>query len=150
MEDFRKDCMLSTFKNLSLFILALTLSFAFLSPKVRKYLPLFSADQRSVLATLPVKFGQDSYKIVKLRQGPHILIEIYRQNGAHDELYAQFELQNKKDIYYDFKTSVTNMFIANIDEDQTNEILVPLLNKNLDSEISIIKYASTEKKFSLY
>jgi hypothetical protein len=142
--------MLSTFKNLSLFILALTLSFAFLSPKVRKYLPLFPAEQRSVLAALPVKFGQDSYKVVKLRQGSHILIEIYRQNGARDELYAHFELQNKKDIFYDFKTSVTNMFIANIDEDQTNEILVPLLNKNLDSEISIIKYASAEKKFSLY
>ncbi len=142
--------MVSTLKNLSLFILALTLSFAFLSPKVRKHLPLFPVDQRSVLAALPVKFGQDAYKIVKLRQGPHILIEIYRQNGTHDELYAQFELQNKKDIYYDFKTSVTNMFIANIDEDQANEILVPLLNKNLDSEISIIKYAFADKKFSLY
>lgn len=142
--------MLSTFKNLSLFILALTLSFAFLSPKVRKHLGFVGTDQRSVLAALAVKFGADSYKVVKLKQGPHILIEIYRQSGSQSELYAQFELQNKKDIYYDFKTSVTNMFIANIDEDQTHEILVPLLNKNLDSEISIIKYAVSDKKFSIY
>jgi hypothetical protein len=142
--------MLTTLKNFSLFALAITLSFAFLSPKVRKNLGLFPSQQRSVLAAIPVKYGADSYKIIKLKQGPHILIEIYRQHGLESELYAQFELQNRKDIYYDFKTSVTNMFIANIDEDQTNEILVPLLNQNLDSEISIIKYASSDKKFSIY
>ncbi|MBY0385984.1 hypothetical protein K2X05_12565 [bacterium] len=109
----------------------------------------FKADARSVLAALPVRFGEDQFKIVKLKEPNGILIEVYKQIENQSSLYTQFRLEDRSDAYYDFKSSVTNLFVANIDEDLENEIIVPSLTKNLESEINVIKYESSEKKFTL-
>lgn len=131
------------------FCSALILSLWIISARQSAPFSWLKADGRSVLAALPVRFGEDQFKIVKLKEHNGILVEVYKQVENQSHLYTQFRFENRSDAYYDFKSSVTNLFVANIDSDMENEIIVPSLTKNLESEINVIKYESAEKKFTL-
>lgn len=131
------------------FSCALILSAWIISSRQSVFFTWLKADGRSVLAALPVRFGDDQFKIVKLKDPAGILVEVYKEVENQSSLYTQFRFENRSDAYYDFKSSVTNLFVANIDEDDENEIIIPSLTKNLESEINVIKYESTEKKFTL-
>ncbi len=134
-------------RSVAFLFLALLISLLVLSPSFRESVFTLSKNQRLVLAALPIHLDNADFKIVKIRQGPHILIEIYLQKKESSELHSRFEFENKKDVYYDFKSSVTNMFIANIDQNASEEILIPLLDQNLESQIKVIRYSSEQKKF---
>lgn len=134
-------------RSIAFLFLALIISLLVLSQHFRETVFMFSKNQRLVLAALPIHLDDADFKIVKIRQGPHIFIEIYLQKKDSSELHSRFEFENKKDVYYDFKSSVTNMFIANVDHDSGEEILVPLLDQNLESQIKVIRYSVEQKKF---
>jgi hypothetical protein len=138
-------------KNLAIFGLAILFSFSLLSPSVRQWFvsPSFQAD-RFVLATLEFPIEGDLFKIVKIKSQGNILVEIYQQKQTQSILYTSFDLKEKTDVFYDFKSSVTNLFIADVDEDQMKEILVPVMGKNLDSQLSVIKYTPETKKFAIF
>lgn len=136
-------------RSFAFLFLALFMSLVLLSPQFRESLFAFSKNQRLVLAALPVHFDNADYKVVKVRQGNTILVEIYLQNKDSSELYSKFEFENKKDVFYDFKSSVTNLFVANLDQELGDEILVPLLDQNLESLIKVIRYSTEQKKFSI-
>jgi hypothetical protein len=131
------------------FCSALVFSVWIISARQSVVFSWFKTDARSVLAALPVRFGDDQFKIVKLKEPNGILIEVYKLFENQSQLYTQFRFENRSDAYYDFKSSVTNLFIANVDGGTDSEILVPSLTKNLESEINVIKYESSEKKFTL-
>lgn len=134
----------------SLFLfLGLLLSF-FIVSSLKKGVPFIgTTGTRSVLATLHFDSNDSHFKVIKLQSGRHIHVEIYALSNEDNKLFAQFDFINKKDLLYDFKNSVTNLFVADIDNDKNQEILVPMLDNNLNSEVSIIHYSPSEKRFYL-
>lgn len=141
----------STAKNLSLFCFCLVLSAVILTPQARERLTAFlNPDARTVLATLPMQTPQGRFKIVKLRKGEHISIEIYKLNEASvtGDLYATFEIPDSKDVFYDFKSTISNLFEANIDDDPTTEIIIPVMDHNLVARLNVIKFDPQSQHFT--
>ena len=140
-------------KYISLLFVCLATSAALLSPKSRTNLnALINPESRMVLATLPFKSENSYYKIVKLRTGRIISIEIYKTNpgSLNGELHAVFEMPDTQDVFYDFKSSLSNLFEANIDSDPANEIIVPVMDHNLVARLGVIKYEPANENFSYH
>ena len=109
------------------------------------------SSQREVLSTLiysaPTK---ESYKIIKLRSGQDILVEVYLLDAQDSKLISSFLLEKKRDLFYDFKTSVTNMLLANVDEDPEQEVLIPVLGSDLEASIHVLKFSQDNKQFAIF
>ena len=91
------------------FCSALVLSVWIISSRGSTPFSWLQSDGRSVLAALSVRFGNDQFKVVKLKDPNGILIEVYKQIENQNHLYTQFRFENRSDAYYDFKSSVTNL-----------------------------------------
>jgi len=141
-------------KNIGLFAVCVAISIVMLAPSSRiNIATLISPDGRHVLATLPfTAANNDEYKIVKLRKGHDIAVEIYRtkHGSLQTELTAVFNIPESKDVYYDFKSSLSNLFQANIDEDKGTEIIVPVMDNNLVAHLNVIKYEPKSHQFTFH
>lgn len=140
-------------KNMSLFVLCMIVSAVLLTPSSRINLAtIVNPDGRHVLATLPFNSDNSEYKIVKLRKGSNITVEIYKMKhgSLNSELQTVFDIPDSKDVFYDFKSSLSNLFEANIDEDPATEIIVPVMDNNLVSRLNVIKYEPKSKQFSYH
>lgn len=113
------------------------------------------SSQREVLSTLVYNSSasdktHESYKIIKLRSGQDIIVEVYLLNSLESKLVSSFLLEKKRDLYYDFKSSVTNMLLANVDEDPEQEVLIPVLGSNLEPSIHVLKFSQINKQFAIF
>jgi hypothetical protein len=140
-------------KHFSLFLLCAIISTGLLLPNSRINLAtLVNPDGRHVLATLPFTANNNEYKIIKLRKGSSIAVEIYKTKPGtlNSELQAVFDIPDSKDVFYDFKSSLSNLFEANIDEDPATEIIVPVMDNNLVARLNVIKYEPKSQQFSYH
>ncbi len=113
------------------------------------------SSQRQVLSTLIYNSTSgnaphDSYKIIKLRSGQDILVEVYLLKAQDSKLISSFLLEKKRDLFYDFKSSVTNMLLANVDDDPEQEVLIPVLGSDLEPAIHVLKFSQDNKQFAIF
>jgi len=139
-------------KNFGLFLSGLIASFIVLSPSYQ--LPLMNfvdSDSRHILGTLMFNADNTQYKIVKLRQKHHILVEIYKVPSPEKyDLVSRFQIPDSRDVFYDFQKSLSNLFAANIDEDAIDEVVVPVLDDNMVAHLNVIKFDQATKSFLHY
>ncbi len=140
-------------KNMSLFILCLLISATLLSPYSRLNMAtLLQPPAREVVATLSFEAASQNFKIIKIKKGSGLAVEIYKTKpgSLSADLQAVFEIPDSKDVFYDFKSSLSNLFEANIDEDPATEIIVPVMDNNLVSRLSVIKYEPQSQQFTYH
>jgi hypothetical protein len=142
----------SFLKNFGLFLSALVASLIVLSPSYRGLLwRLSDNESRQILGTLNFHTDHSQYKIVKIRKQKHILVEIYKVRAEENYyLVDSFEIPDSRDVFYDFKTSATNLFSANIDSEEGEEVIIPVLDANMVAHMNIIKFDPQTKNFSHY
>lgn len=130
--------------------MALVLSSLLIAPQVRHRLfTTIVNEERTILATIPFSNGDEFYKIVKIKSGTTVSIEIYKLTASADyALMALFEIPDARDVYYDINSAPTNLFLAHLDSDGTQEIVVPTMGRNLESKLNIIKFNAQTKSFA--
>ncbi|MCB9073688.1 MAG: hypothetical protein H6623_08700 [Bdellovibrionaceae bacterium] len=142
-------------KTLLLFLLGIILSFAVTNPYSREtLLHLKNPHERKVLATLDYSVDEDHYKIIKLGVGSNIAIEIYKlaKETGQPTIQNMFSIPFSRDTFFtnDNDKTLSNLFLSNLDQDDNNEIIVPVLDENLVSHLTIIKYNSGSRSFSFH
>lgn len=136
--------------NFSLFALALTVSLFIVSPQTRNILaPQDTQPDRNVLSTILFTANGEQYKVIKLQVDSTITVEIYKMlSAASYNLMAVFQIPNSRDVFYDLKSVPTNLFTTRLDNDDTQEIIVPTMDHNFVSHLNIIKFNSDTKTFA--
>lgn len=138
-------CMSENQKNIFLFLLCCTLSFLITVPETRSaLLTLKNLEKRSVLAAIDYSSGSRKYRIVKLRVGSDLVLEIYAEDQT---LVQHFKLPQSRDAHFNTPLQLSNLFTANLDEDATDEVVAPLIDDNLVSHFSILKYDPESLRF---
>lgn len=132
-------------KNIFLFFICCSLSFLITFPETRNaILALKDLEKRSVLGAIDYSSGQQKYRIVKLRVGSDLVLEIYDENQT---LIQKFSLPHSRDAHFNTAIKLSNLFTANLDDDAIDEIVAPLIDDNLVSHFSILKYDSESLSF---
>lgn len=137
-------------KGILLFVTCCVLSFLVTVPQTRNaLLALQQSDKRVVLATLDYTTHGTNYRVVKLRVANDIYIEIYKLDaqGGHS-LLTQFLIPYSRDAHFGSDAALSNLFQTNLDDDNDNEIVVPILDENLVSHFTVIKYDRNSQSFS--
>jgi hypothetical protein len=136
----------SLVKLSAFFAIAILGSFLLLSSRTQL---TSSKASRTVLGAIQVQYDNQVYKVVKLSLGNDVLVEIYKMQNGTLTLDSHFELLNQQDLHYDFSKGVGNLFATDMDSDQENEIIVPVMGRGLETELKIIKRDKENKKFYL-
>ena len=132
-------------KNILLFFICCCLSFLITFPDTRDaLLALQQPSKRTVLASIEYIFGKERYRIIKLRVGTDLSLEIYDDQQS---LIQHFLLPNARDAHFNTARKLSNLFIANLDEDTLDEIIAPLVDDNLVTHFSILKYHTSSASF---
>lgn len=137
-------------KGILLFVICCVLSFLVTVPQTRNaLLALQQSDHRVVLATLDYHANNTNYRVVKLRVSNDIFVEIYKLNSdGQQALVSQFLIPYSRDAHFSSDTALSNLFQTNLDDDTENEIVVPILDENLVSHFTVIKYNKDSNSFS--
>lgn len=137
-------------KGISLFVLCCVLSFLVTVPQTRNaLLALQQSDKRTVLATLDYSANSVKYRVVKLKVSSDIFVEIYKlAESGEQSLLTQFSLPYSRDAHFGTDASLSNLFQTNLDDDAENEIVVPVLDENLVSHFTVIKFDRGSNSFS--
>lgn len=136
-------------RSLFLFFICCVLSFLVVVPETRNALiALKNSEERVVLSTLDYLGSSEKFKVIKLRVGTDIVLEIYQQNPTGSEiLVQQFFLPFSRDTYFSTASLPSNLFLANLDDDLDDEIIAPIIDENLVYYFSIIKYDRASNSF---
>lgn len=143
---------LKAYKKTLVFIAAfLILAVYVLSLNSALIFPSLQLD-RKVLSTLI--FTPDSksepYQIMKVKIRNKIMVEIYKIiNQYNYEFVSQIDTGSKYEGYFLLGGSATNLAYINIDDDPTNEIIVPGFDNNLSAHLNVIKFDSSTQSFTL-
>ncbi len=87
--------------------------------------------------------------IIKVRQNGHLLIEVYVETDNVEQLSTRWALPLKmKEGYFMFHESATNLALADIDRDNSLEILVPAIEQNTQARLLIYKYNPATGNFT--
>ncbi|MCC6138493.1 MAG: hypothetical protein IT287_07655 [Bdellovibrionaceae bacterium] len=137
-------------KGITLFAVCCLLSFLVTVPQTRNaLLALQQSDKRTVLATLDYSANNTKYRVVKLKVANDIFVEIYKLSEIGEQsLQIQFSLPYSRDAHFGTDSSLSNLFQTNLDDDSQNEIIVPILDENLVSHFTVIKYDKNSSSFS--
>jgi hypothetical protein len=128
-----------------LFLFSLSLGF---SEKLRTttknfFLPS-TAEVLSVIKTVQIKPGV-VVDIYKIKENNQIVVKFYHsKNGEH---FQTFSLQDAWDGYYQVNGKNTNLFLNDVDQDQTLEVLAPTFDQNLTAKLHILKFDSESQNF---
>lgn len=145
--------MSSFWKNFGLFLTGLVASFLVISPTYRARFSNFISEKESsrhILATLAFTAGPNLFKAVKIRKDKQIVVEIYKMTTENYVLVTSFNIPGSRDLFYDFESSMSNLFSANIDADAGDEVIVPVLDQNLVARLNVIKFDPATKSFEHY
>lgn len=137
-------------KGILLFVVCCVLSFLVTVPQTRDaLLALQQSDSRTVLATLDYHANKTNYRVVKLRVANDIFVEIYKLNTEGQQaLIHQFTIPYSRDAHFASDAALSNLFQTNLDDDTENEIIVPILDENLVSHFTVIKFDRDSNSFS--
>jgi hypothetical protein len=138
-------------KGLLLFIVCCVLSFLVTNPQTRNALLAFNGPgSRTVLATIDYHADNHHYKVVKLGMGTNVAIEIYKisQETGQQTMQSVFSIPYSRDTFFTSEDTLSNLFLSNLDDDADNEIIVPVLDENLVSHLTVIKYDKNSQSFS--
>lgn len=137
-------------KGILLFAACCVLSFLVTVPQTRNaLLALQQSDRRVVLATLDYSANKTAYRVVKLRVANDIFVEIYKVDASGEQsLLAQFLIPYSRDAHFGSENSLSNLFQTNLDDDEDDEIVVPIIDENLVSHFTVIKFDRTSQSFS--
>jgi hypothetical protein len=73
---------------------------------------------------------------VKTREG--LFVEIYRANNY--ELVQRISLEQKQDGFFTYQGYTTNLVLADVDGDDTPEILAPGYDQNLTAHLNVYRF----------
>lgn len=137
-------------KGILLFAICCVLSFLVTVPQTRNaLLALQQSDKRVVLATLDYSADNTQYRVVKLRVANDIFVEIYKIDSEGSQaLLTQFLIPYSRDAHFGSENSLSNLFQTNLDDDEDDEIVVPILDENLVSHFTVIKFDRGSQSFS--
>ena len=130
---------------LSILMIALTCVLAF-SGDFRLFITndLLNTNKRKVLSVITVKNANDDFKILKIRKGKKLFIEVYSDNKK--ELF-DLGVANNGTVFLSGKS--TELASVDVDNDGLREIIVPTLNSEFKSELYILKYNLKAKRYSM-
>lgn len=112
------------------------------------------SNERTVLATIETEKlkGPHPFKILKIKEGPKIWLEIYYQmpndkNKTTSELHTRLDLRGEFDGHVLIMERATNLAISNIDRDNELEILAPTYSRGMTPILNIYKYDPILEEF---
>ncbi len=92
--------------------------------------------------------NDDTYDVVKVKEGHNITVEIYKHLPPSDvRLLNKIELPHENDGYFLFHNSSTNLALTDIDGDRLPEIIAPTFDKTLSAHLNILKYSPENQVF---
>ncbi len=137
-------------KGILLFVACCLLSFLVINPHTRNaLLALQQSDKRNILAILDYSANNTNYRVVKLRVANDIFVEIYKIDPqGTQQLLTQFLIPYSRDAHFGSDAELSNLFQTNLDDDPENEIVVPILDENLVSHFTVIKFDRGTQSFT--
>lgn len=111
--------------------------------KVRSY---FSNENRQILAKITSKMlkgDTTEYTVLKILEGDQLYIEVY----TGQDFLAKIPLSDKKDAFFNFLGSATNLAVNDFDQDGDLEVLVPTYDGSMTPRLNIYKYNRDSKGF---
>ena len=110
---------------------------------VRSY---FSDENRQILAKITsrlVKGDASDFVVLKIMEGDQMHVEVYK----NQEFLAKIPLSDKKDAFFNFLGSATNLAVNDFDQDGDLEILVPTYDGTMTPRLNIYKYNKDSNGF---
>lgn len=139
--------LVSSFYGVALALVALVV----VHPRLRSATQeLLSHDYRSVLATVTGNFGKDQtpIKIIKVKTQRQLLIEFYSiSDELEPKLLQKIELDDKRDAYFNYNGSATNLALSNIATEEDPSLLVPSVDRNLRAHLNVFRYDQKGQRF---
>lgn len=104
---------------------------------------------REVLSTLETKFSETSpdYKIVKIKDSGKILLEIFKKQNSDWLTHSEFIFEDRYDGYFNHNSSASNLFLRDLDGDNSKEIVIPSFDSNFNARVNVIKYNINNDNF---
>ena len=96
---------------------------------------LLKMDNRKILSVITVENDNNDFKVLKIRRGKNLFIEIYSDNKRE---FFDLGLTTNGTVFLGGKS--TELASVDLDNDGLREIIVPTLNDKFKSELYIIKY----------
>lgn len=123
-------------------------------PDVRnKTKDFFQSEKRVILAKAVADFNGEGLRflVMKVAYKDSILIEIYPTGDWQEEklMADRHEILNSKDAHFNFQGNLTNLALADIDNDATLEILVPTYDWQQNSRLNVFKLRDDKSGFDL-
>lgn len=119
----------------------------------------FRGSDRKILATLRENLQGTEAPILalKVKEKGALFMEFYVQKvqeGAEGrrqmpELFQKLELPNPIDAYFTFMGQATNLAVANLDGDDSLELIVPSYNLEFAASLDVIKFNTATNQFQL-
>ena len=121
-----------------LFILSIVLSVVLLSPSVKTHTMAWLLNtHKEILSQLEMEADGRVYKIVKIQNLEGLAVELYRFKDGEMVFLDSKQLTDKKDAFYKFNEEKHNLFLKDVNEDGTPEIILPSLDKNMRARLNI-------------
>lgn len=128
------------------FTLSIVVSIILLNPEIKKITASFLLNsERQVLSGLDYHVEESRYKILKVLDSKGLHVEIYRINNEEMTLVDAKPLTDKKDAYYKFGESKHNLFLKDINNDGSSEIILPSLDKNMKARLNVYIFDSNSE-----
>lgn len=133
-----------------LLLLAAALVAAVLTPSLRTRVQEHLAGSgREILATAEGDLLNDGspVKVMKYRSSEGLFVEIVKVDGANSHMVEKIVLPDKHDGLFNYQGHVTRLAIADIDQDGTQELLVPTFDQQLVPHLNVFRYNPAIQRF---
>ncbi len=98
---------------------------------------------RSILSSVHTKLDNTDteYNILKVRTDNNLFLEVYSTdtNGSIS-LIEKFQLPDNHDAYFNFGGVMSNLVVANIEQNGLSQIVVPSFDKDLVGHLNIFQF----------
>ena len=124
-----------------LFCASILGSIILLNSNTRKFLSdMLLPPARTVLSKLEMKRESQTYKILKVSTREALVVELYKKNGDQFDLIDTHKLTDKKDAHYKFKDTQHNLFLKDINNDGSPEIILPSIDQNMKARLNVFMF----------
>ncbi len=148
--------LLTQIKNLKFILLALVLMAGIIAlafPKSQTLLrAMVFSNRRVILAKTQAMITPEGPELtlIKVRQDGQILLEAYQEIDSMLQLTSRWALPlHMKEGYFMFRENATNLALADIDKDNSLEVLVPAVEQNITPRLMIYKYNPATGNFNI-
>lgn len=133
-----------------LLLLAAAMVAAVLTPSLRvRVQGHLSGSGREIMATAEGDLLNDgtNVKVIKYRSPEGLFIEVVKIMGANSMMIERIALPDKHDGLFNYQGHVTRLAIADIDQDGTQELLVPTFDQQLVPHLNVFRYNPEIQRF---